>query len=125
MREITLIKIEIPKSSLSIPVSEIYKVNSDSGFYFIRDLSGEIVYIGEALNLSKRLTKHMTGKSSVTKRFHRVFHSVDVFYCDRKDRNIYELYAINLYKPIGNVKGNELTSKVELKKRREDWIKGL
>ncbi|HHZ5407439.1 TPA: GIY-YIG nuclease family protein [Bacillus cereus] len=120
-----MIKIDIPKSSLSIPVSEIHKVNSDSGFYFIRDLSGKIVYIGESLNLRKRLTKHMAGKSSTTRRFHHVFHSVDVFYCDRKDRKIYEMYAISLYNPIGNVEGNELVSKVELKKRREDWIRGL
>ncbi|EPF03475.1 MULTISPECIES: GIY-YIG nuclease family protein [Bacillus] len=120
-----MIKIEIPKCSLSIPVSAIHKVNLDSGFYFMRDSSGEIVYIGEALNLSKRLTKHIAGKSSVTKRFCHVFHSIDVFYCDRKDRKIYEMYAINLYNPIGNVDGNESANKVELQKRREDWIRGL
>ena len=89
----------------------------------MRDSSGEIVYIGESLNLRKRLTKHMAGKSSTTKRFYHVFHSVDVFYCDRKDRKIYELYAINLYNPIGNVEGNESASKVELRKTREDWIR--
>ncbi|HFT5904338.1 hypothetical protein CN917_16595 [Bacillus thuringiensis] len=120
-----MIKIEIPNCSLTVAVSEIDKVSSDSGFYFMRDSSGEIVYIGEALILSKRLTKHVAGKSSVTSRFCHVFHSVDVFYCDRKDRKIYELYAINLYDPIGNVDGNELVSKVELTKRREEWIKGL
>ncbi len=79
MRGINLIKIEIPKRSLSTPVSEIHKVNLDSGFYFMRDSSGEIVYIGESLNLRKRLAKHIAGKSSTTKRFYHVFHSVDVF----------------------------------------------
>ncbi len=125
MRGIILIKIDIPKSSLSIPVSGIHKVNSDSGVYFMRDSSGKIVYIGEALYLRKRLTEHMAGKSGTTKRFCHVFHSIDVFYCDRKDRKIYEIYAINLYNPIGNVEGNESASKVELKKRREDWIRSL
>lgn len=120
-----MIKIDIPKSSLSISVSEIHTVNSDSGFYFIRNLHGQIVYIGESLNLRKRLTKHMAGKSGTTRRFHHVFHSVDVFYCDRKDRKIYEMYAINLYNPIGNVEGNESANKGELKKKREDWIRGL
>ncbi|ARX70039.1 GIY-YIG nuclease family protein [Bacillus thuringiensis] len=120
-----MIKIEIPNLSLNVAVSEIYKVNSDSGFYFMRDSSGEIVYIGEAVDLRKRLTKHMAGKSSVTNRFYHVFHSVDVFYCDKEDRKIYELYAINLYDPIGNVDGNESASKVVLRKRREAWIKGL
>ncbi|WP_257129790.1 GIY-YIG nuclease family protein [Bacillus cereus] len=91
----------------------------------MRDSSGKIVYIGEALTLRERLIRHTTGKSSVTKRFHHVFHSVDVFYCDKKDRHIYEVYAINLYDPIGNVKGNESASKVELQKRREDWIRSL
>ncbi|EOO65755.1 hypothetical protein IKE_03339 [Bacillus cereus VD196] len=120
-----MINIEIPKRSLSIPVSEIHKVSSDSGVYFMRDSNGEIVYIGESLNLKKRLTKHMAGKSSTTKRFYHMFHSIDVLYCDRKDRKIYELYAINLFNPIGNVDGNESVSKVELKKRREDWIRSL
>ncbi|HFF3187536.1 TPA: GIY-YIG nuclease family protein [Bacillus cereus] len=120
-----MIKIDIPKSSLSIPVSEIHKVNLNSGFYFMRDSSREIVYIGESLNLRKRLTKHMSGKSSTTKRFYHVFYSVDVFYCDRKDRKIYELYAINLYNPIGNVDGNESATKEELKKKKEDWIRRL
>lgn len=125
MRRIILIKIEIPKCSLSIPVLDIHKVSLDSGFYFMRDLSGEIVYIGEALHLRKRLIEHMSGKSGTTKRFCHVFHSVDVFYCDKKDRYIYESYAINLYDPIGNVKGNESASTVELTKRRENWIRGL
>ncbi|WIG44614.1 GIY-YIG nuclease family protein [Bacillus toyonensis] len=120
-----MIKIEIPSCSLSIPVSEIDKVSSDSGFYFMRDSSGEIVYIGEASNLRKRLTEHMAGKSGTTKRFCHLFYSVDVFYCDKKDRKIYELYAINSYDPIGNVDGNESASKVELQKRREDWIRNL
>lgn len=120
-----MIKVEIPNCSLNVVVSDIYKVSLDSGFYFMRDSSGEIVYIGEALHLRERLTKHMNGRSSVTKRFHHVFHSVDVFYCDKKDRHIYESYTINLYDPIGNVKGNESASKVVLQKRREDWIKGL
>ncbi|MFJ8118431.1 GIY-YIG nuclease family protein [Bacillus mycoides] len=120
-----MIKIVIPNCSLSIPVSEIHQVNSDSGFYFMRDSSGEIVYIGEALDLRERLTKHMSGKSGTTKRFCHVFHSIDVFYCDKKDRKIYEMYAINLYNSIGNVDGNESASKVELQKRREDWIRGL
>ncbi|PFP95182.1 hypothetical protein COK06_16790 [Bacillus cereus] len=120
-----MIKIEIPNCSLSIPVLEIYKVNLDSGFYFMRDSSKKIVYIGEALYLRKRLTEHMSGKSGTTKRFCHVFHSIDVFYCNKKDRHIYESYAINLYDPIGNVKGNESASKVELTKRREDWIRGL
>ncbi|MCU5322565.1 GIY-YIG nuclease family protein [Bacillus cereus] len=118
-----MIKIDIPKSSLSILVSETHKVKADSGFYFIRDSSGKIVYIGEALDLRVRLTEHMTGKSGTTKRFYHVFHSIDVFYCDRKDRKIYEIYAINLYNPIGNVEGNESASKAELRKTREDWIR--
>ncbi|MGX5361036.1 GIY-YIG nuclease family protein [Bacillus cereus] len=118
-----MIKIEIPKCSLSIPILEIHKVNSDSGFYFMRDSSGKIVYIGEALDLRVRLTEHMAGKSGTTKRFCHVFHSIDVFYCDRKDRKIYEIYAINLYNPIGNVEGSESASKAELRKTREDWIR--
>lgn len=125
MRRIILIKIDMPKCSLSIPVSEIHKVSLESGFYFMRDSSEKIVYIGEALDLRKRLIRHMAGKSGTTKRFHHVFHSVDVFYCDKKDRHIYEVYAINLYDPIGNVDGNESASKVELQKRREDWIKSV
>ncbi|PDY52174.1 GIY-YIG nuclease family protein [Bacillus toyonensis] len=120
-----MIKIEIPNCSLTVAVSEIDKVSSDSGVYFMRDSNGKIVYIGESLNLKKRLTKHMAGKSSTTKRFYHVFHSIDVLYCERKDRKIYELYAINLFNPIGNVDGNESASKVELKKRREDWLRNL
>ncbi|MGE7925847.1 GIY-YIG nuclease family protein [Viridibacillus arvi] len=120
---VTLINIEIPNYSEMLSVLEIHKVKSESGFYFMKDSSEKIVYIGESFNLRKRLNKHMTGTSKTTKRFCHVFNSIDVFYCGMKERKIYEIYAINLYDPIGNVDGNESASKEELIKRREEWIK--
>lgn len=120
-----MINIEIPNYSERLSISEIHKVKLESGFYFMRDSSGEIVYIGEALNLRSRLRKHMTGGSGTTKRFYPVFKTVDIFYCDRKERKIYESYAINKYDPVGNVNGNETANKSVLRKRREDWIESL
>ena len=100
-----MIKIEIPESSLSIPVSDIHKVSSDSGFYFMRDSSGGIVYIGESLNLRKRLTKHMTGKSSTTRRFHHVFHSVDVFIVIGKTEKFMKCMLLTYIIQSGMLKG--------------------
>lgn len=120
-----MINIEIPNYSERLSVSEIHKVKLESGFYFMRDSSGKIVYIGEALNLRSRLNEHMTGGSGTTKRFYHVFNTVDVFYCDRKERKIYESYAINKYDPVGNVDDNETAIKSVLRKRREDWIESL
>jgi len=120
-----LIKIEIPKCSDRFAVSEVDKVKPDPGFYYFRDANGTIVYIGEALNLRKRLRRHMSGTSSVTGRFHQVFETVEIFYCDKKDRKIYEVYAINKFSPPGNVQDNNIEDKSVLTKNREKWIMGL
>ncbi|MBB6446550.1 GIY-YIG nuclease family protein [Bacillus benzoevorans] len=120
-----MIKIGLPDPSATISVSKIHKVKAVPGFYFMRDINGTIIYIGESLNINQRLNKHILGKSSVTREFHHEFHSVDVFYCDKKERRIYEIFAINLYDPIGNVDDNDSADKKELQSRRNKWIDGL
>jgi len=114
-----------PVSAIILPVSEVEKAESEPGFYFFRDINGTIVYIGEALNLCKRLRRHMSGGSSVTGRFYQIFDTVEIFYCDKKDRKIYEIYAINEFLPIGNVQDNYSDDKSLLSKNRETWIVGL
>lgn len=120
-----MIKIKLPDPSETISVSNVHKVKAVPGFYFMRDINGTIIYIGESLNINKRLNSHMSGRSSVTRDFHHKFHSVDVFYCDKKDRRIYEIYAINLYNPVGNVDDNNSAIKKELQDRRNKWINDL
>ena len=114
-----MIKIELPDPSETISVLKIHKVKAVPGFYFMRDRNGTVVYIGESLNINQRLNRHMSGKSSVTGDFHHTFHSVDIFYCDKKERRIYEIYAINLYNPIGNVEDNDSANRNELQDKEK------
>lgn len=118
-----MINIELPNPSERLFLSDYKSVQNRSGFYFMRNTNGEIIYIGESQNIRKRLSKHFRGKSSTTRLFKHLFCYVDIFYCSPNERKIYEIYAINLYNPPGNIWGNCNMNQEELKKRREEWIR--
>jgi hypothetical protein len=117
-----MIHIELLEPSESVLLSEYKRVQNISGFYIMKNTLGEIVYIGESQNIRKRLSRHFRGKSVTTKLFKHLFTYVEIFYCNPAERKIYEIYAINLYNPPGNVWGNCNLGQEELKRRREDWI---
>lgn len=118
-----LIRIELPNPSESVFIWDYKSVPSISGFYIIKDTAGDIIYIGESQNIRKRLSRHFRGKSETTKAFKHLFTYVEIFYCSPTDRKIYEIYAINLHNPPGNVWGNCNMGQEVLKKNREIWIK--
>jgi hypothetical protein len=118
-----MIHIELPNPSERIFLSDYKSVQNISGFYIMKNTVGEIIYIGESKNIRKRLSKHFRGKSGTTKSFKYLFAYVEIFYCNPTDRKIYEIYAINLYNPPGNVWGNCSMGQEELKKKRETWIR--
>lgn len=118
-----MIRIELPILSERIFLSDYKSVQNISGFYIMKNTIGEIIYIGESKNIRKRLSKHFRGKSGTTKSFKHLFAYVEIFYCNPTERKIYEIYAINLYNPPGNVWGNCNMGQEELKQRREEWIR--
>lgn len=118
-----MIHIELPSPSEVFFIWDYKSVQSISGFYIIKNTAGEIIYIGESQNIKKRLSRHYRGKSGTTKAFKHLFTYVEIYYCIPTDRKIYEIYAINLHNPPGNVWGNCNMGQADLKKKREIWIK--
>lgn len=118
-----MIHIELPSPSEVVFIWDYNSLQSISGFYIIKNTAEEIIYIGESQNIRKRLSRHFRGKSETTKAFKHLFTYVEIFYCSPTDRKIYEIYAINLHNPPGNVWGNCSMGQEELKLRREEWIR--
>ncbi|MCM3390230.1 GIY-YIG nuclease family protein [Ureibacillus chungkukjangi] len=118
-----MIHIELPNPSERVFLTDYKSVRNKSGFYIMKNNLGEIIYIGESENIRKRLSEHYKGKSGTTKSFKQLFTYVEVFYCSPVERKIYEIYAINLFNPPGNVWGNCNMGIEELKRKREDWIR--
>ncbi|WP_442598201.1 GIY-YIG nuclease family protein [Neobacillus sp. D3-1R] len=118
-----MIHIELPNLSERVFISDYKCIQNESGFYFMINTVGEIIYIGESQNVRKRISRHFRGKSGTTKSFKHLFTYVEVYYCSPTERKIYEIYSINLYNPPGNVWGNCNMGQEELKLRREEWIR--
>lgn len=118
-----MIHIELPNLSERVFISDYKSIQNESGFYFMINTVGEIIYIGESQNVRKRISRHFRGKSDTTKSFKHLFTYVEVYYCSPAERKIYEIYAINLYNPPGNVWGNCNMGQEELKLKREEWIR--
>ncbi|USK60410.1 GIY-YIG nuclease family protein [Peribacillus asahii] len=118
-----MIHIELPNPSECVFLSDYKSVQNISGFYIMKNTVGEIIYIGESQNIRKRLSRHFRGKSDTTRLFKHLFTYVEIYYCNPTERKIYEIYAINLYNPPGNVWGNCNMGQEELKRRRETWIR--
>jgi hypothetical protein len=100
-----MITITVPEFDQVLLKDEIHLIpENKSGIYFLYDLEGELIYIGQAADLKSRLFAHFNLLTH-TKPFAHLFVRCSMFQeGDQINKNIYELYLINKYKPFLNVR---------------------
>lgn len=76
------------------------------GIYFLIN-NNEIVYIGESATIATRIVDHATGRHCQTckKEF---THWTWIEYLDKQERKKAELAYIGQFKPLYNIRGNEI-----------------
>lgn len=101
------IKITLPDDKLTFrrynykEVRDILKIKH-SGVYFLYDNNDELLYVGKTNNFRSRLLSHFRGRD-VAKPFYRLIDHVTVYFVNENfERELYETYAINTFKPSFN-----------------------
>lgn len=86
-----------------LPYTDLNKVPYDkSGIYFIYNMEKELMYIGIAKMLKKRIIQHFNGGSN-TVSYSKDFKYFSLIYESDPDlRSLFELYFIQEYKPPFN-----------------------
>jgi len=80
-----------------IPKRDANKINICGVYFLERD--GEIVYIGQSINVSSRIRQHQSGYDR------KEFDSVRILPCDKKELNNWEGFFIRLLSPKLNGAG--------------------
>lgn len=81
-------------------VDERLKIPQDiSGLYLFYNQEYELMYIGKSENLKQRINLHLTGNTNTKSIYHNFKHIRYAEVADPVDREIYETYYINLWKP--------------------------
>ena len=74
-----------------------------AGLYLLYDINNDLLYVGKTKNLLNRLHQHFRGVSNA-ERFFRLIDSVKVYFVDDQlERELYETYIINEFKPTMNI----------------------
>lgn len=117
-----MIEIALPEPSETLLLTQYAKAEELPGFYFLRDGTGHILYIGKSNSIRGRLKEHYVGESGRTKQVRNLLHSVDIHYCESLlEARLYEIIAINRYDPVCNVKDNFNHTETVLKARRNGF----
>jgi predicted GIY-YIG superfamily endonuclease len=115
-----VISIEEPNDYLRIKPEKVSLLRGlRGGVYFLENRFGEVIYIGKTSNFKRRIREHLNGigRSSL---FCAHIHMVRLYAIkDEFEREIYETYLINKYKPFYNVskvydKAEEIEKESEL-----------
>jgi hypothetical protein len=95
-----VIRITEPKNYTRISINDIGTFRRHSqGVYFIENEFGEIIYIGKTGNFRRRLREHVLGSA-----FSALISTIRLYEIpDEYEREIYETFLINKYKPFYNV----------------------
>lgn len=102
-----MIKIEIPKDDLYIPVENVDRIPKKiPGIYkFYGEDGTTLMYIGKTADLRDRISKHLSSKDQTSYDiYHNFYYIACLFVEDEVDREIYETYMINVLKPLLNWK---------------------
>jgi len=122
------INITLPDDKLTFNRYDYKRVREElktrqAGVYFLYDKDDRLLYVGKTNNLRTRLLQHFRGHD-VAKDFYRLIDHVTVYFVNNEfEREIYETYAINTYKPLYNTAkayyhdNSEKRTEVELKIR--------
>ncbi len=100
-----MIKIDIPKDDIWIPIEKFYYIPPDvGGIYRIYDKSDKLLYIGKSKKIQYRIRQHLRGLNSGTEDVKHHFFIVKCFYVEcPMEIDIYETYLINTLKPPLNI----------------------
>ena len=100
------INISMPPISMEFPSvllrTHYEKLSIIGGIYFLYDKDGTLLYVGQTKNFYTRLSQHLAGRDN-SRWFSDMIHIIRL-YCvdDPFEREVYETYAINEYKPSYN-----------------------
>ena len=102
---IYMIKIEVPAIEAIVTKKDISNIPDVGGLYFLFNVKNELLYIGKAKSLKKRLTQHFYSWSSdnLVDVSHNISYATYCFCFDPVEREIYETYLINTRKPAWNI----------------------
>lgn len=110
-----MINIEEPESYTRITVREVETFRlHEAGVYYLENHHGEVIYIGKTGNFRRRLREHLRGRGN-SAAFCNHINTVRLYEIkDEYQREMYETFLINKYKPYYNIgkvfdndKGNE------------------
>lgn len=104
-----MIKISLPDDNITFKrwelVNNRYEIETkarNKGVYVLRDENGTVLYVGKSIRLYKRLTDHVSGRGPSSE-FNQLIDSITVYFVTESyEVDIYESYAINLFKPQFN-----------------------
>lgn len=76
---------------------------SPAGVYFLYNSDNELLYVGKTNDFRTRLLAHFRGRDN-SRDFYKLIDHVTVYFVDNEfERELYETYAINTYKPVYNI----------------------
>ncbi|WP_336788430.1 GIY-YIG nuclease family protein [Paenibacillus sp. MMO-177] len=96
------------------------------GIYFLKDKSGGILYIGQAVNIWKRLKEHIDGSDDVTGKCVKYIHHIDIMYFleNTKQREALETLLIIEHLPPFNEKDTpEQGNLAKMKAKMDKYLK--
>lgn len=98
-----MIDIRLKELSQLYEIKDIDKVrNNTGGIYLLFNVLDQLIYVGRSQDLKGRLNHHFSGTTH-TVEYHKEFYYFRVMYTNsRYEQKIYELYAINEFKPYYN-----------------------
>lgn len=92
-----------------LPLSDFYNVGDyrdldkySSGLYFFYNIDSELMYVGNSEHLLSRIRGHITGNEHTGDIKHNFKKYRFAILEDPVDRDIYETWYINLWKPVLN-----------------------
>lgn len=102
-----------------------YKLKEKIGIgciYRFLDKDNNIIYVGKTINLERRLEQHFGKYGHLSKECYENVKKIEYIKIKKEiNRSIEELYYINKYQPIFNIKDkNSGTTSIEIKERK--WI---
>lgn len=100
------ITITMPNLSLEFPAVLFRKhyetLTKTGGIYFLYDKDELLLYVGQTKNFYNRLSHHLAGRDN-SRWFYDQIHTIRLYYVDEPyEREVYETFAINEYKPAYN-----------------------
>jgi len=82
--------------------TQLQDIEHDRGVYLFRDNAGQALYVGKSKRLCNRLNSHFNGQGTSTEFAHLIDTITVYFITELYELDIYESYAINVFKPYYN-----------------------